>query len=75
MTLARLTWTPTDNAPETLIVDLPAHRIPEMQNLIGTPDWARSKAVMWIDTLDTYGSAHPRLYRLARIIHIEVEQQ
>lgn len=75
MTLARLTWTPAENTPETLIVDLPAHRIPEMQTLIGTPDWARSEAVMWIDTLDTYGRAHPRLYRLARITAIEPEQQ
>lgn len=72
MTLAQLTWQPDNiDGPETLTVDLPAERITEMQDLIGTADWVRSEAVMPIPTRGTNGRMEPRLYRLARITAIQ----
>lgn len=70
---ARLTWQPADTAgPETLTVDLPAHRIAEMRQLIGTSEWVRSEAIVWI-LCRTRPDAPMgrRSFRLARITDVE----
>ena len=76
MTTAHLTWQPDDSPkPEILTVDLPAARIREMQDLIGTPGWIQSDAVMWIPC--DSGPGQPvvkRLFRLARITAIAFAQ-
>ncbi len=76
MTVARLTWRPGDTTtPETLTVDLPAARIRELQDLIGTPDWVQSETAMWIPC--DSGPGQPvvkRLFRLARITAIAFVQ-
>lgn len=71
--LARLTWTPDNNTPETLTVDLPAELYDWMRALIGTPEWARSDATQQINVVN--GGGGRRLFRLARITAIEPEQQ
>lgn len=71
--IARMTWQPDDiSGPETLTVELPAERVAEMRDLIGTEAWARSEAVMWIPCRPAPGGPMaPRLFRLARITNIE----
>lgn len=74
LVLACLTWQPDDTpGPETLTVELPAGRVAEMRELIGTEAWARSEAVMWIPCRHDDGLMAPRLFRLARITNIEPE--
>lgn len=72
--IARLTWAPDDGPIQTLTVDLPADRITEIRALIGTPEWATSEAVAWIDyRTGTDGPFARGLFRLARITALEAE--
>lgn len=69
--LATLTWLSLGaDSPEILTVDLPRRQIEEMQQLIGTPEWAQSMAVAWIP-VETNNWVTPRLFCLSRITAIE----
>jgi hypothetical protein len=70
--IAHLTWIPDNGEPETLTVDMPEHRITEFRELIGTPEWAASEAVMWINCRTNEGEPMiKRLFRLARITALD----
>lgn len=70
--IATLIWIPDNGQPETLTVDIAAPWLNEFRNLIGTPEWASSEAVMWIPcrTRDDKPMVK-RLFRLARITSLE----
>lgn len=74
--ITRLTWQPDDTpGPEALTADIDAALLFEMRQLIGTPEWAKSEAVMWINCQSgpdqTWGK---RLFRLARITALEPQE-
>jgi hypothetical protein len=69
--IVRLTWTPDNGQPETLTADIPEGLLAQMRDLIGTPEWAGSEAVMWFNTKVCDQSWTKRLYRLARITALE----
>lgn len=74
--ITRLTWTPDNGQPETLITDIPEGLLAQMRDLIGTPEWTSSEAVVWINTKVGEQPWAKRLYRLARITALEpVEPQ
>ena len=71
--ITRLTWIPDNGTPETLTVDLPEGLLAQMRDLIGTPEWVASEAVMWINTKVGGQPWTKRLYRLARITALDPE--
>jgi hypothetical protein len=71
--ITSLTWTPDSGKPETLITDIPEGLLAQMRDLIGTPEWAGSEAVMRINTKVGDQPWTKRLYRLARITALEPE--
>lgn len=70
--IARLTWIPDNGQIETLTADISEPWLTELRALIGTPEWAKSEAVMWIPCRTTEdGLMTKRLFRLARITALE----
>ena len=72
--IAAMTWAPDDGPIQTLTVDLPAETIAEIRALVGTPEWARSEAVEWINYRSGDGPFVRGLFRLARITALEPEE-
>jgi hypothetical protein len=67
-----MTWAPDDGPIQTLTVDIAEAWLKEFRNLIGTPEWAGSEAVMWIRyRTGEEGPMAKGLFRLARITALE----
>ena len=67
----RLTWIPDNGKPETLVAELSADHLQQMRDLMGTSEWARSEAVMWIKCRVADEPMTKRLFRLARITSLD----